>query len=117
MALLTQLGLVPGWFIHADKLKRAADGFKTRGTDAGTMHVAVTGPSVNAGARTRRWHLVATQGDGPCVPTLAAAALIRKLRIGEGALVGARPCVGLLCLDDVVQESEGLHIEMTEASP
>ena len=66
--------------------------------------------------RFRCWHLVATRGHGPYVPTLAAAALVRKLQHGDIALVGARPCVGLLSLQDFQRESTGLNIEMTEAS-
>jgi hypothetical protein len=117
MAMLTRLGIVPDWSVHADALKRAADWFKTLGSDAGAMHVSVTGETAQGVKCTRAWHLVATAGDGPYVPTLAAAALVRKLHQGDDSLVGARPCVGLLSLEDFAREADGLHIDMGEVSP
>ena len=120
MAMLTRCGVVPDWSVHAGALTRAADWFKTLGSDAGAMHVSVTGKTasgVTSGmTTTRTWHLVATNGDGPYVPTLAAAALVRRLRQGDGSLVSAQACVGLLSLDDFAAEADGLHIAMGAAS-
>lgn len=113
MALMTRLGLVRDWSVYASLLKRAADVFKTLGTDAGGMHVTVEGISAEGDLGSRTWHLVATHGDGPYVPTLAAAALVRKLKSADGPLVGARPCVGILSLEDFVRECDGLKIQIT----
>lgn len=117
MAMLTRLGIVSDWSVHASALKRAADWTKTLGSDAGAMHVSVTGETARGVKDTHAWHLVATAGDGPYVPTLAAAALVRKLHRGDRSLVGARPCIGLLTLQDFARESEGLRIEMSETTP
>jgi len=114
MAMLTRLGIVADWSVHARALKRVADWSRTLGSDAGAMHVSVTGETAQGIRCTRTWHLVATAGDGPYVPTLAAAALVRRLLRGDASLVGARPCVGLLSLEDFASESEGLHIDMVE---
>ena len=113
MAALTRWGLVADWSAHAAWLKWAADRFKGLGSDAGAMHVTVSGTPRGAGLAQRSWHLLATHGDGPYVPTLAAAALIRKLRDGEVTWRGARPCVGMLSLNDFAQASEGLHITLS----
>lgn len=113
MARLTRWGLVPDWSAHAPLLKRAADIFKKLGTDAGAMHVTVKGISAEGDLGSRTWHLLATHGDGPYVPTLAAAALVRKLKNGDGSLAGARPCVGMLSLEDFKRECDGLQIQMT----
>ena len=117
MAMLTRFGIVPDWSVHASALKRAGDWTKTWGSDAGAMHVSVTGETARGVKGTRTWHLVATAGDGPYVPTLAAAALVRKLHHGDISLVGARPCIGLLSLEDFARESEGLRIAMAEVAP
>jgi hypothetical protein len=117
MAWMTRLGLVADWSAHAGWLKRAADWFKTWGSEAGAMHVSVTGRTSAGTQATRTWHLVATQGDGPYVPTLAAAALVRKFAAGELSFVGARPCLGLLTLEDFEREAQGLNIRMAEESP
>lgn len=110
MALLAKWGLVRDWSVHARWLKRRSEWFEAWGSDAGAMHVAVRGRDAQAGAVARRWTLVATHGDGPWVPTLAAAALVRKMAAGEPVPLGARPCLGLLTLDDFAREVGGLHI-------
>lgn len=112
MAILSQLGVVRNWADHANILKRVADWFRHWGSDAGAMHVSVTGLDETGRAVKRGWHLVATQGDGPFVPTLAAAALVRKLAAGDVPPAGARPCVGLLTLSDFLVEAQGRHIMM-----
>jgi len=64
----------------------------------------------------RSWSLVAAAGDGPFVPTLAAAALVRRLAGGEPFQPGASPCLGLLCLEDFEREAAGLNITMKSAA-
>jgi hypothetical protein len=110
MALVARLGIVRDWGVHASWLKRWSDRFSTLGTDAGAMHVSVRGLDAG-GARVRRvWTLLAVDGDGPWVPTLAAAALVRKLAAGTPPAIGARPCLGELTLDDFARESAGRKI-------
>lgn len=116
MALLARWGWVRDWSRHARLLKRAADALKGLGSDAGAMHVRVSGQSAGGQPRTRHWMLLATGGDGPFVPTLAAAALVRRLKAGDTRLVGARPCVGLLTLADFERECQGLQITMNEVA-
>ena len=115
LALLTRLGIVKDWSAHARALNWMADRFSDMGSDAGAMHVCLTGKTAQGVGRTRTWQLVATHGDGPFVPTLAAVALIRKLQRGDAGVIGAQPCVGLLSLQDFERESDGLHIVTTEA--
>jgi hypothetical protein len=116
MAALTRLGLVKDWSAHARALKRLSDLFKHWGSDAGAMHVSVSGKAADGTACTRQWELVATHGDGPFVPTLAAAALVRKLAAGQALPAGAQPCIGLLGLDDFTAEAEDLSIS-TKTGP
>ncbi|MNE80075.1 hypothetical protein D3C80_1766170 [compost metagenome] len=117
MAWWARLGLVRDWSVHAGWLKRVADGFKAWGSDAGAMHVCVQGRDAHGAVCERSWVLVAGSGDGPFVPTLAAAALVRKLARGALVRSGARPCMGLLTLEDFMLETEGLDIQMREIAP
>jgi hypothetical protein len=114
MAWLTRRGLVRDWSRHADVLKAAADLLRHAGSDAGAMHVTLSGRDARGKAVERAWQLVATGGDGPYVPTLAAAALLTKLQGGVLA-PGARPCLGLLTLDDFAAACDGLSIRMEVA--
>lgn len=109
MAWMARRGFVQDWSRYAMLLKRAADLFKTWGSDAGAMHVTVQGLSLSGEKIARTWQLVATHGHGPFVPTLAAAALVRKVQAGA-VRPGAYPCVGLLDLEDFSREMEGLAI-------
>jgi len=116
MAWMANHGLISNWADHARWLKRAADLVQTWGTDAGAMHVTVSGTTVQGQPVSRQWQLIATHGDGPYVPTLAASALIRKLAAGDHVMWGATPCVGLLNLDDFSLEMRGLRIQTSENS-
>jgi hypothetical protein len=110
MALARRLGLVRDWSAHARLLTRAADLFKTWGSDAGAMHVRAKGVDHRDQPIARTWELIATEGHGPYVPTLAAWALVKKLAAGEQLPIGARPCTGLLSLEDFDEAATGLRI-------
>lgn len=109
-AWMRHLHLVKDWTPHAGWLKRLSDLFLPFGTDGGAMHIVMRGQSTRNEPLERRWFLVALRGDGPYVPTLAAAAIVRGLRDDRIAARGAMPCLGLLDLDDILAEGEGLAI-------
>ncbi|GAB3037424.1 saccharopine dehydrogenase NADP-binding domain-containing protein [Oleiagrimonas citrea] len=110
MAALRRLGLVRDWSRHARWLKWIGDRFRHLGSEDGCMHVEVEGIDAHGRRLRRRWLLVAEQGDGPYVPTLASTALIRKLATGGIDRVGAGPCVNMLELDEILAEAEDLAI-------
>jgi saccharopine dehydrogenase-like NADP-dependent oxidoreductase len=114
MAAIRRAGLVRDWSRYSAQLKAVSDLFIRFGTDAGAMHVEVTGVAEGRPLR-RCWTLVALDGDGPFVPTLASAALVGKLARGELAFRGATPCVGLLTVHDFLGAAKGLAITMEAA--
>lgn len=115
-AWMARHGWVAGWERHAAAFQRVSEWFQRWGSDAGAMHVRVCGRDENHVPREREWVLVATKGDGPYVPTLAAAALVNRLA-SRGALEpGARPCVGLLALSEILAQARGLAITAGEAA-
>lgn len=81
------------------------------GGDRGGMAVEVSGVDGGGQPVIARWSLAATGGRGPYVPTLAALALVRRIRDGELDFRGASPCVGLLTLEDFRRDFERLEIE------
>lgn len=116
MAAIKQAGLLRDWSMHAKLLKRASDLFKNWGSDAGAMHVRLSGRDGQGIDVTRTWELIATNGHGPFVPTLAAAAIVRKLASRSLLLTGATPCIGLLSLADFAAEAAGLSIRTTTSA-
>lgn len=117
MAALARRGWVRDWSAHARLLKAVADRVRRFGSDAGAMHVEAQGLDAAGRPARRQWELLATAGDGPSVPTLAAAALARRLAGGDLVQRGALPCLGLLTLDDFAAQAQGLQIVMKEIEP
>jgi len=84
------------------------------GSDRGAMRVEAFGVDGEGRAMRAVWRLVAEPGAGPVTPSLPALAAIRAIATGRVA-AGARPCVGVLTLEDIVAKMapHGLATEMT----
>ena len=70
------------------------------GSDCGGMVVEAAGRDGNDAPVFARWSLRAGPGKGPYVPTLAALALVRRIRDKRLAFRGSGPCMGILTLED-----------------
>lgn len=116
LAWLRAAGLIRNWARFAPILFRISEWFSPLGSDAGAMHVRIQGTDNNGQHAGRTWQLTALEGDGPYVPTLAAAAIVRRCLAGERLPRGAYPCVGVLSLADFDREMQGLalHTERFE---
>jgi hypothetical protein len=112
MAILRRAGVVEDWSRYAVPLKKLGDLFIRFGSDAGAMHVEIDGLGRDGLAKRRRWVLIASNGHGPYVPTLASAALVSKLARNQIERKGACPCVGLLSFNDFRDSMSGLAITM-----
>jgi hypothetical protein len=115
MAWLARRGWVTNWSAHARRLQRVSEWFARWGSDSGAMHVRVRGCSRTGAPIEREWTLVARDGHGPFVPTLAAAALVRRLAQGADLPCGAMPCVGVLTRAEILSAADGLSISTGEA--
>lgn len=70
------------------------------GAHRGGMFVRVEGVDREGRARRRSWDLVAEGDDGPLIPSMAVAALVRRCLAGQRPTPGARPAAGELELRD-----------------
>lgn len=113
MSALRRLGCITNWSRYALPLKNASEWFRLFGSDHGGMYVRVKGVTREGKEICVHWTLVAKAGDGPYVPVLASAALIRKMMAGTLLQRGAMPCMGLLSLEDFLLEASGLNIATT----
>jgi hypothetical protein len=84
---------------------RLLEGF---GTDRGAMRVDIVGRKGEARVA-RSWILAAEAGHGPWVPAAPAAALARDIIAGRVA-AGARACVAVLSVDQIMGELRHLAI-------
>lgn len=69
------------------------------GEHRGGMFVRVKGERDSESVE-RSWHLIAEGDAGPFIPSMAAAAVIRKMLAGERPTPGARPATGAIKLVD-----------------
>lgn len=100
LSWLVRAGLVTDLAHHAARLKRMSEWFARAGSDAGAMHVELSGLGTDGHSRRRRWEIVACDGDGPEIPATAAVVIARKLARGTLAARGAHACLDLFTLDE-----------------
>ena len=106
-------GLIKSLVPWSRALKLAASSLHAFGSDAGAMHVVVEGS--RDGRRYRRhWAIVTEHDHGPFIPVTAASVLAKRLsRVSGYAPLperGARPCLGLVGLDEFMRELDGYAI-------
>jgi hypothetical protein len=110
LSWLVRLGLVRSADRLAPRLHGIAQAFERIGSGRSGMYVVVEGMCADGAPKRREWQLIAEANHGPYVPVLAATALIRRLANGREMPRGARPCIGLVLLDQFRAELEGLKI-------
>jgi hypothetical protein len=117
LGALVRIGLIRDLAAHARTMQRLAGWFDGFGSNNGAMHVRLRGRGHDGRLQSRTWTLIAENGDGPRVPTLAAVLLTKKLLNVPGfapiALRGATPASNLLTLREFEREWRTLAIRTT----
>lgn len=90
--------------------------FRRLGTDAGGLVIDVAGQDARGEVRLVRWTLVASNGDWPYVPVLAAAALVEAIAKGRGPRAGAASAAGLVGLAAIRPWLDGLSLEVRQVA-
>jgi len=72
----------------------------TWGEHKGGMFISMTGTGHDGQDMTRTWHLLAEGDDGPFIPAMAAAAVVRRVLAGRPPEPGARSAARDLDLAD-----------------
>jgi hypothetical protein len=110
LAGLTRAGMVSRPEAWAPFLLRSAAALDRFGSDVGGMHVQVEGQSPGRRRSRCAWYLVAGRGHGPEIPCVPAIVVARKLARGEKIAAGARPCRGMMTLDEFSRATAHLDI-------
>jgi Domain of unknown function (DUF4166) len=84
LRILRTLRPFADWMYRASRLLRW-------GEHRGGMFVTVAGAGADGGRIAREWHMIAESDDGPFIPSMAAAAIMRRLVEGRRPAAGARP--------------------------
>ena len=85
--------------------------FDVFGTPDGGMHMVIKGKDKNGNPKSIKWFIIAKDGDGPQIPTIPAIILAKKLASGKINETGAKPCVGLVTLDEYLNELKDFNIQ------
>jgi uncharacterized protein DUF4166/saccharopine dehydrogenase-like protein len=83
LGVLRTLGPFAVWMHRASRLLRW-------GEHRGGMFVTVASAATDGGRIAREWHMVAEADDGPFIPSMAAAAIVRRILDGHRPVAGAR---------------------------
>jgi hypothetical protein len=86
--------------------------------DRGGMFVRMYGIDDDQRTRTLTWQILAYDNHGPHIPCAPAIALTQKLARGQVPEPGARPCMGVLKVKEILAPLKGLSIrEFAPAVP
>lgn len=76
----------------------------------GAMFVTLEGLDADGDLLSLNWNLVARDNHGPNIPCAAAIALTNKMAAGADFPPGARPCMGMLSVEDLLEPLAGFSI-------
>lgn len=83
----------------------------------GGMFVTLEGIGHDGATLSLSWNLLAARNHGPQIPCGAAIALVRKLASGVSLPSGARPCVGLLSVEEYLEPLRELDVHEVPSWP
>jgi len=110
LSWLARAGLLRDLPSYAAALKLASEWFLRAGSDAGAMHVALSGEDSSGNPHCIYWEIIATEGDGPQIPATPAVVISRKLARDELLVRGAGPCLDFFTLDECLASLAGYAI-------
>lgn len=105
-----RLRLLPRLDRWGAALLRTSFLFDRLGSGRSGFHMRIDGTGRDGRPRTRREWLIARSGHGPNIPCMPAILLARRLARGEAIAAGARPCVGVIGLEEFLAALAGLDI-------
>jgi hypothetical protein len=80
------------------------------GSDRGGMAVTLRGCDTAGRPQRLTWSLVAGSGHGPYIAATPSVLLAKRLLAGSVTQRGAMPCLGLLTLEDILEEIADLDV-------
>ncbi len=99
LAWLVRMRLMPGLLWMA-RLIHVVTNHIRWGEHRGGMFVEVRGQTADGAAIRRDWHLLAEGKDGPLIPSMAVAAIVRNSLAGREPAAGARTAISDVSLSD-----------------
>ncbi|OEY87116.1 hypothetical protein BIY23_01370 [Wolbachia pipientis] len=111
---LIRLGIPIRLTKYSKFLLRISNVFSVFGTTHGGMHMLIKGKDNNNNIKKVEWFIIAKEGDGPQIPCIPAVVITKKLLSGSIKEYGAMACIGLITLEEYMQELSGFAIKQYE---
>ncbi|TLY47801.1 MAG: saccharopine dehydrogenase [Gammaproteobacteria bacterium] len=97
---------------YAETLLKWSHYFDRFGTDAGAMHMLMSGTDYQGNHKNIKWFLVAKAGDGSYIPTIPAIWLTKKILQEEISEIGAISAMRLMSLENYMSELKKLDVHI-----
>lgn len=95
-------------------LLKASNCFDFLGSADGGMHIVLQGKNKTGIALTKKWFIIALDGDGPYIPIIPAIVITKKIISGQFSTRGAIPCVGVISLEEYLEELKHFKVSTYE---
>ena len=91
--------------------------FDPLGSDKSGFHMFLSGIGRDGEPSEIRIFMIARQVHGPNIPCIPAILLARRMAAEDQVALGARPCLDLVDLDEIMEAIAGLDIETVAIGP
>ena len=112
-----RLRLVRSLAPYAERLLNLSFLFDPLGSDKSGFHMFLSGTGKDGAPMTVRIFMLARQVHGPNIPCIPAIILARRIAAGQQIEPGARPCLDLIDIDELLDAIAHLDITTTVQGP
>jgi hypothetical protein len=113
MSWLARFKIIHNWAAYAKPITELSRWFEHFGSDVGGMYMHMQGTDVNDALKETTWTLIAEQGHGPYIPTIASIMIAKKIARGLLNQPGAFTSAGLFTLEEFFEEVKDWAIWQT----
>jgi hypothetical protein len=117
LSWIVRLGIVKSLSPYAEKLLKLSFLFDPLGSDRSGFHMFLRGIDHRGESIEIRIFMVARQVHGPNIPCLPAIILAGRIAAGQRLEPGARACLDLIGLEELLDAMEALDITTSVISP
>ncbi len=107
-----RLGLPIDLSRHVKGIQQISRIFNIGAKNMSGMHVILDGIDHHNQKKQVKWFIIAEYGQGLEIPTIPAIILAKKILKGTFNTTGAMPCVGLVSLEEYLDELKGFAIQI-----
>ena len=117
LSWIVRLGFVKSLSPYAERLLKLSFLFDPLGSDKSGFHMFLKGVGRDGEPAEIRIFMIARQVHGPNIPCIPAILLARRMAAEDQVAPGARPCLDLVDLDEIMEAIAGLDIETVAIGP